>query len=320
MRIRALAAQALCLCLATAPLHLFAARRAAAATSRADAAQLVTSANLAVSYTVKAARASEDPKLSPGRTEAKPFWQALKKLNAAIDKAERGVFFRDGSFFKGMGDATAANEEAHVTLEMSGARDGSVSEGLEKTGRALTALRDHYGKETMLASSASAKQSADQRAQLEKLEGRQAELLPRLDALKGKVGGNETLLSGIQQIRKESSRVSSAGTSAVDFGRALLAVNEISGLVSGWHWWWGPEGGWAPDFRASLVELYDSAIDTIDYDWDLVDKAIDVGDLDLDVPIQADELQAQDDYLSKADFDLSDAESAQLMADDVADF
>jgi hypothetical protein len=69
---------------------------------------LVKSAERSLTETIQLAKACQDPALSPERASGKPFWQALKKLNAALDKTERGLSRKDATFFHGLGEALSA--------------------------------------------------------------------------------------------------------------------------------------------------------------------------------------------------------------------
>ena len=88
IQLKATFACILSLILIMQPMQLTAAPAAgqAAATNHAKvtAASLLKGAERGLTRTIKAARASKEPALAPDQASGKPFWQALKKLNAAL--------------------------------------------------------------------------------------------------------------------------------------------------------------------------------------------------------------------------------------------
>ena len=63
-----------------------------------NAADLVKAADRAIGYAVAKASESDDPALSQDNEEAKPFWQALARLNEAVEKVDRGLTLQDETF------------------------------------------------------------------------------------------------------------------------------------------------------------------------------------------------------------------------------
>jgi hypothetical protein len=95
-------------------------------------------------------------------------------------------------------------------------------------------------------------------------------------------------------------------------------------LIWGWHWRWGPFGGWGPTFIFSFTDVYIDAVDVIDYDYDnLDDYEVDMADyadydLDLDVDIDDTDVATMDEYLDESDFEVNSDDMMDFSADDLA--
>jgi len=272
-----------------------------------NAAELIKGANRAIGYVVKMARESKDAALSSSNDDSKPFWQAVKKLNEALDKTDRGLFLKDKTFFTSLADATSAVEEVKITLSMSGSKDPSVQEGVEKVDAAVSLLREHYSKEAVRRKQGG-ELSEEERAKLSQIKEKQAELEQKLKELEGKVGKNETLIKGIQEVRKQSRQVAHCNDNLSGFLFAMSAMNIISGWIWGWHWWWGPWGAWGPGFSIGFTNIYVDVINVIDvdYDWIIAEEYVDTLDLELEVELDDLELDQMDEYLDESDFEISD--------------
>ena len=57
--------------------------------ARASASDLINNAQSAVGQVVRAAQS--DPAFKPDSAASKPFWDAMKDLNQALDKAQTGL-------------------------------------------------------------------------------------------------------------------------------------------------------------------------------------------------------------------------------------
>jgi len=320
----------LCVALFLHPIPLAAAQAEAAAqtasasgSNKMGAAQLVKSADRAVSFIVKAGRESSDPALNPDKKESEPFWRGVKNLNEAVSKVDRGLFLKDETFFTSLGEANAAMEEVKISFSMSGAKDAKVIEGVEKADRALSLLRENYSKEAVRLKKGG-ELSAAERKKFNEIKDKQADLQRKLTELEGKVGKNKTMLDGVRKLQKESKRVQHCHNDLNGFMFAMSAMNMISGLIWGWHSWWGPWGGWGPSFFFGYTEIYVDVINVIDidYDWDLMDDlAVDLADYedlelsDLDVDIDDVEAGTMDEFLDEGDFEVTDMEAEDLSAE-----
>ena len=293
------------------------------AQTEVNAADLVKAADRAIGYAVSKARESSEAALSQDNEEAKPFWQALGRLNEAVDKVDRGLTLQDETFHTNLALATSAVEEVKITFGMTGARDSAVIEGIEKTDVALALLRDNYSKEA-----ARLKKGGDltpeEVAQLEKMKGQQADLQKRLEEIEAKVANNETLKKGVQQLKKKSQQVSSCRSDVPGFLFAMTAMNIMNGWLWGWHWWWGPWGPWVPGYVVVIQDIYVDAIPYLDYDWALADDYVDYAayeeleGYDLAVELDAAEFDAVDTALDPNDFVFPGSEAMDMSADELA--
>jgi hypothetical protein len=248
-----------------------------------SAADIVKSADRAVSYAVKLARESKDPALASDNEDAEPFWQALKKTNEAVDKMDRGIFLKDETFFTALAQATSAVEELKITYGMSTAKDEAVIEGVERIDAAVSLLRENYSKEAVRLEKGG-ELTAEEKKQLDAIKDKQAELQRKLTEVEGKIGKNETMIQGIRDIRSRSNAISSARYDVHGFVYATAWMNMMNGWLWGWHWWWGPYGAWCPPYSMGAFNVYVDAINIIDYDYLLFDDYIDIGDIDIDIP------------------------------------
>lgn len=305
--------------------------------TRADslsASELIAGAQKGVGAIIKAARESKDPKLEPDKADAKPFWQAVKRANESLDKAERGLYLKDETFHGALGDAASAIAEAEVTLEMTGSEVAEVQEALTQTEAAVALLVKGYGKE-----SARLKQGGElteaERDQLEKLKDDQAKLQRKLAELEGKVGANSYLIDGVQRAQRESQKISNVNYTTSGFVDAMVTINILRGWMWGWHWWWGPWAPWCQGYVYGFNHFYHDTIIIIDYDWDLIDDYVDfedieyvadlydlgdvddIGDLDFDYEVSPFEADHVDDFLETHSFDLEGSEHLDLVPNDI---
>lgn len=282
---------------------------------KADAAQLMKLADRAMGHLVKTARESNDPALAPGSKAGKPFWQSLKKLNGAVDKAGRGLYLKGQTFFRSLGDAVGAVNQASVTLDMSGARDAKVKSALNKVRDAVMLLDERFGK----AAARKAKGgglTAREKQHLAKMRANQEVLQQKLKRVEKKVGRNGKAIRGIQQIREKSDRIRQSRDNTGDYLAALVTLQVVDGLLWGWHWWWGPWGAWVEPFSSGYVDVYYASVDMMEYDWAVAEIATDIYDYDLYVDISAAEMEYADTYIETTDFVVTEAELTEIAVDE----
>ena len=287
---------------------------ATAASNTATAADLIADAQRAVGQVVKAAR--DDTTIPPDGADAKPFWNAMKELNEALEKADTGLTLKDETFFSNLALAVAAVQQAEIALKMNNLTDPAVRQPLTTLSGIVTALDTNYSKEA-----ARLKQggelTAAERKQLEELNAKQAELDEKLKEIKEKAGkNNDKIQQSAKEIAENSRKIRNARNDVGGFVAAMTAARMMSGMIWGWHWWWGPWGYWGPGFIDINIIVWDDWIDVCPYDWALADEAILVDDLGLDtLDIYGAEVAALDGWLDESDFSLDSMDMMELTDD-----
>ena len=217
----------------------------------ADAAELIRQAQRAVGQVVRGAQ--EEPKLPADDADAKPFWNAIKELNQALDRADTGLRLKDETFFSALATARAAVQQAEIAVEMNEVTNTAVREPLGVLGRVVGALDENFSMEASRLEQGG-ELTAKEREQLAKLKSRQDELQKKLEAVEKQAGKNsDKIKESAKQIAENSKKIQKSGNNVGDFVAAMLAARLISDLLWGWHWWWGP---WGIGVRASSMSTW----------------------------------------------------------------
>ena len=271
---------------------------AVATQKKVTAGQLVEGAERAVAVLIRSARQSRDPALSSASERAKPFWNAVRRLDTGVDQMAAGLRAKKRTFFYGLGDAVSAGHAATVGLAQSGARDRTVSKDLNRVQTILGVLERSFGK-TAVRKKQGGELTAAERRQLAEMRSKQEELRRKLDGVQGKVAGNTAAISGIRRIREYSDSIYYSRDTVADFVAALVTIQIVDGLLWGWHWWWAPYGLWVEHYSLDVYGVYHASIDVIDYDWGYADAVLDV-ELEgyaLDEAVTEAEIEANEAYL-----------------------
>lgn len=275
---------------------------AVAAQKKVTAGQLVEGAERAVAVLIRSARQSRDPALSSTSERAKPFWNAIRRLNTGVDQMATGLRAKKKTFFYGLGDAVSAGHAAAVGLAQSGAWDGAVSKDLSRVQTILGVLERSFGK-TAVRKKQGGELTAAERRQLAEVRRKQEELHKKLNGVQGKVAGNRAAINGISRIREYSDSIYYSRNTVADFVAALITVQIVDGLLWGWHWWWAPHGVWVEHYSLDVYGVYHDTIDVIDYDWGYAQALVDV-ELEgyaLDEAVTGPELEANEAYLGEVE-------------------
>ncbi len=282
------------------------------AAGQADAKALISHAQQAVGQAVRAAQA--DPQLDAGKSEAKPFWEAMKGVNESLDKAETGLSLQDQTFFSNLAAARAQVIQAEVAVTMNGGGSAAVQSSMKTLTALVTRLDDNFSKESVRAKQGG-KLTKTERQQLDRLKKQQRDLMKKLDQVERNAAkNNKAMQAGIKKMREQSKKVRNARRNTAGFASGFLAARMMSSWMWGWHWWWGPWGVWAPGWIDINIDIWVDWIDVAPYDWDLVDMDVDIGDLDL-ADLSADDLAATDDFLADGDFSLNDDDMRAMTSD-----
>lgn len=282
------------------------------AAGQADARALIGHAQSAVGQVVRAAQS--DPQLDAGKSEAKPFWEAMKGVNESLDKAETGLSLQDQTFFSNLASARALVIQAEVAVTMNGGGSAAVQSSMKTLSELVARLDDNFSKESVRAKQGN-KLTKTERQQLDRLKKQQRDLMKKLDQVdRNAAKNNKAMQAGIKKMREQSKKIKRARRNASGFASGFLAARMMSSWMWGWHWWWGPWGVWAPGWIDINIDIWVDWIDVVPYDWDLVDMDIDIGDLDLTDLSDAD-LVASDDFLVSGDFSLDDDDLRAMTSD-----
>ena len=279
----------------------------ASVSNTANAQQLVDAIKDSVVLIIQSTRSSSDPRLARDSAPAQPFWSALKQLNEASDRLERGFFMRDKTFTTAIGDTLSSVVQTDIAFANLNVQAPQVKHAIGKTRQVIDALADNYGELAQRLRRGGALSAAEHR-QLEALRAKQSELDAQLDNMKKQLikekKKNKKALQGIERLKKEvaKSKQRTRNNTPGAFAGGVFAGHILSGMCWGWHWWWGPWwGAWGPVFIVDYSYVYVDAIDVIDVemDWDLLEQAI-----------------ALDQY----DFALNDFDQAEVIADTMEEY
>lgn len=282
--------------------------------SKLNAADLMGSAQRALGMVVRAAK--KETTLSLNSAKAKPFWDAMKDLNVNLAKAETGLTLKDNTFFSSLASASAAYAQAKIGLVMSGASNPSIDKPMDTLQGIIESLNNNFSKEAARLKQGG-KLTAAEKKKLDKLIAQQDALLAKLDKVEKNVAANnKEIKKGIKKIRENSKKIKNSRHTAAGFAGAFFAAHLTYDLLWGWHWWWGPWGGWAPGFININVVIWDDWVDHYVYDWDLVDDYVDVADLEMDaIDIGDADMLASEAYLNDGDFGLGEGDLQEITSD-----
>jgi len=76
-----------------------------------------------------------------------PFWEALRRMDAHIDKVGAGLRTRDVSFFQALRSGTSSLAELRTTWALAGVKDPVIDQDLRTLAAAYGRLRNRYGPE-----------------------------------------------------------------------------------------------------------------------------------------------------------------------------
>ena len=120
----------------------------AASPRKTDAHQLLRLAEAGLGDAVHAAEATQG-RLDRAKPEQRPFWRAVDRMNAALQRVHAGMMARDESFFRALEDGSVALGELRVVWARTGVPDTGVNEGLRILSESYQLLRTGYGRESI---------------------------------------------------------------------------------------------------------------------------------------------------------------------------
>jgi hypothetical protein len=165
---------------------------------------------------------------------AQPFFQAV----AAIDKPLTGLWLavsrNDQNLYQAISQVTRAIEAVKITYRYTEIRNPQVLASLNTLVGGWTAFQDRYGQGIANLKSNTTQVLPDpQKDQIKQLQTQNSELIKRLDALKTKAEGQETLTRDIELMLVESQRIQSAPATVVGLMTVLNTIDRLVGQYAG---------------------------------------------------------------------------------------
>ncbi|HYU33534.1 MAG TPA: hypothetical protein VEW48_15375 [Thermoanaerobaculia bacterium] len=239
-----------------------------------------------------------------GRLDARsrPFWEALLRMNADLDRVGAGLRIRDLSFFQALRSGTSSLAEVQVTWALAGVRDPDIEQDLRTLAAAYDRLRDRYGPE-WVRYQAGRPLSEDERVRFARMRAEQSFLASKLEPLRNRVEqtGDHATAGELTLLLAQVHGVATAPATLGDYLDASVATDSIRGA------WYGAraahtadEEGWAEaDEVVSEITTDDSVgfVFTADLksvqDWSFVETETDVpADIAQAADLQADTEEA----------------------------
>ena len=284
---------------------------AKAPSSKQNAAQLVESAQQSVAYIVKSARAAGEG-FDPAKAKAKPFYNALKKVDTSLQDAGKQLAAKDKKFFTSASNAQSATTEMLVTLDLTGTRNAKVEKGAKKLAASVNALAENY---TPLAQrkAKGGKLTDAEKTEFAKLQASQKELAAKLSKVSAQAKKNPALAAGIAQTRKTAQAIAKAPATVVSYVDALGALDIVRGWLWGYYWYLpaGAASWWTYSYPSQWNSYYTDAWSSYDYNWASTQSAVSVAD-SYALDVSAADLSATDSFLDETSFDMSEQESAEV--------
>lgn len=204
-----------------------------AAPRKADARQLLQLAEKGLAGAVQAAAASGG-RLDRSRAEQRPFWSAMDKMDAALDRVREGMNGREQRFFRSLERGSEALGELRVVWARTGVTDPGVSEGLRILSGSYELLRSGYGREAVRNRQGGGLTEAERQRffRIQRAQERFAESLKVLEE-KARQRGDAAMLAELQRMAEEAWRIAMARISLEAYLNALMIGDSQRGEWTG---------------------------------------------------------------------------------------
>lgn len=214
-------------------LLLGAVQAAQAAPRKADAGQLLQLAEKGLSGALQAAASSEG-RLDRSRAEQRPFWSAMDKMDAALDRVREATKGREQRFFRALERGSEALGELRVVWARTGVSDPGVSEGIRILSGTYELLRSGYGREAVRNRQNVGLTEAERQRffRIQRAQERFAESLRVLQE-KARQRGDAAMLAELQRMADEANRIAMAQASLEAYLNALLIADAQRGEWTG---------------------------------------------------------------------------------------
>jgi hypothetical protein len=288
---------------------------------KADAKTLLNDANKALAAMIKAARA--DKGLDPKTPKNKPFWKPTQLVAKNLKLAQTGLQAKSNDFFKGIAEASQAEQQMKVGWQLTDSKNSKVIENGKILGNAIESLRTNYSKEA-----ARKKQggelTAKEMAEFEKIKAQQKDLLAKVSKLEKSAQKDKALANGLSEIQKQAERITRQPATLDAYIATLYLLDRQVGLIRGYEYYVDKP------LRADYVGLvewiagydtwYYTWYDTVSYDWAWVDTSVDIyQDVTVSESVSEEEISSEESYAESESFDMSDTEEEQVAAEENTD-
>lgn len=214
-------------------LLLGAVQAAQAAPRKADAGQLLQLAEKGLSGALQAAGSSEG-RLDRSRAEQRPFWSAMDKMDAALDRVREAMKGREQRFFRALERGSEALGELRVVWARTGVSDPGVSEGIRILSGTYELLRSGYGREAVRNRQNVGLTDAERQRffRIQRAQERFAESLRVLQE-KARQRGDAAMLAELRRMADEANRIAMAQASLDAYLNALMIADAQRGEWTG---------------------------------------------------------------------------------------
>jgi hypothetical protein len=288
---------------------------------KADAKTLLNDANKALAAVIKAARA--DKGLDPRTPKNKPFWKPTQLVAKNLKLAQTGLQNKSNDFFKGIAQASQAEQQMKVGWQLTDSKNAKVIENGKILGNAIESLRTNYSKEA-----ARKKQggelTAKEKAEFEKIKAQQKDLLTKISKLEKSAQKDQAVANGLSEIQKQADRITGQPATLDAYIATLYLLDRQIGLIRGYEYYVDKplraDYVGLTDWIAGYDTWYYTWYDTVSYDWAWVDTSVDIyQDVTVSESVSEEEISSQESYAENESFDMSDAEKEQVAAEENTD-
>jgi hypothetical protein len=178
---------------------------------------------------------------------SRPFWEALLRMDAQLDRVGAGIRTRDVSFFQTLRSGTASLAELRVIWALTGLKDPAVEQNLRTLSAAYDRLRNRYGPEWVRFQTGRPL-SEDERLRFARMRAEQGLLADRIQPLRDQAerDGDYATADELSLLLAQIHAVAGASSTLGDYLDASVATDAIRGA------WFGArathsaeEEGWA---------------------------------------------------------------------------
>ena len=178
---------------------------------------------------------------------SRPFWEALLRMDAQLDRVGAGIRTRDVSFFQTLRSGTASLAELRVTWALTGVKDPIVEQSLRTLSGAYSRLRNRYGPEWVRFQTGRPL-NEDERLRFARMRAEQGLLADRIEPLRDQAerDGDYATADELSLLLVQIQAVAGAPPTLGDYLDASVATDVIRGA------WFGAraahsaeEEGWA---------------------------------------------------------------------------